>query len=158
MNTIRKAMTSVVGLLIGLLVLTGVSGAQEFGSREEAKAMVEKAAAFLRANGAEKAIAEFNSKGGQFIDRDLYVVMAKLSDGVRVAHGANPKMIGKSLVDFKDVEGKSYGLEILDVAKTKGTGWVDYKFSNPVTKKITDKTSYVMKVDDHVVFVGAYTK
>lgn len=158
MGIIGRVAAPVLGLLAGLVVLIGVAGAQEFGSRDEAKAMVEKAVAFLRANGPEKAISEFNTKGGQFIDRDLYVVMARLSDGVRVAHGANPKMIGKSLVDFKDVEGKAYGIEILDVAKTKGTGWVDYKFSNPVTKKISDKTSYVMKADDFVLFVGAYTK
>jgi hypothetical protein len=130
--------------------------AAEFASKDEAQAMVEKAVAFWKANGRDPAVAAFNDRGGPFIDRDLYIVAANLSDGVRIAHGFNPKMIGKSLNDFKDVEGKAYGLEILEVARDKGMGWIDYKFSNPLTKKIMDKTSFVMKVDDVVIFAGAY--
>ncbi len=130
--------------------------AGEFGTREEAQALVEKAFAFWKANGRDKAVEAFNDKAGAFVDRDLYIVAANLSDGVRIAHGANPKMIGKSLNDFKDVDGKPYGLEILEVARTKGSGWVDYKFSNPVTKKVMDKASYVVKVDDIIIFAGAY--
>ncbi|MEI6557358.1 MAG: cache domain-containing protein [Rhodospirillaceae bacterium] len=132
------------------------AGAGEFGTKEEAKALVERAAAFWDANGRDKAVAAFNDRQGQFVDRDLYVVVATLADGVRIAHGGNAKMIGKSLNEFKDIEGKPYGIEIVDVAKTKGSGWVDYKFSNPVTKKIMDKTSYVLKVGDVVIFAGAY--
>jgi len=143
-----------------LVLAVGFAGVQakagEFGTKEEAQALVEKAAAFWQANGRDKALAAFNDKQGGFVDRDLYIVAANLADGVRVAHGANPKMVGKSLNDFKDIEGKPYGLEILETARTKGTGWVDYKFSNPVTKKIMDKTSYIKKVDDVVIFAGAY--
>jgi hypothetical protein len=158
----QKPMTSIVSNLLRLIVVVviasspGLARAGEFGTKDEAKALVEKAVEFLRANGKDKAIAEFNAKPGPFVDRDLYIVMANLSDGIRVAHGFNPKMIGKSLTEFKDVEGKPYGLEILDVAKTKGSGWVDYKFSNPITKKISDKTSYLVRVDDVVIFAGAY--
>ena len=148
--------------MIAILLLTmmtlGVAPARagEFGTKEEAQALVEKAAAFWSANGREKAIAAFNDPHGAFVDRDLYIVAATLADGMRVAHGFNAKMIGKSLNDFKDIEGKPYGLEILELAKTKGSGWVDYKFTNPMTKKIMDKTSYVKKVDDVVIFAGAY--
>ncbi|MEI6558884.1 MAG: cache domain-containing protein [Rhodospirillaceae bacterium] len=130
--------------------------AGEFGTKEEAQSLVEKAVAFWTANGRDKAIAAFNDRQGAFVDRDLYVVAANLSDGLRIAHGFNIKMVGKSLNDFKDIEGKPYGLEILEVARTKGSGWVDYKFTNPVTKKIMDKTSYVKKIDDVVIFAGAY--
>jgi len=145
------------------LILTMVIGfgsipvqAGDMGTKEEAQALVEKAAAFWQANGRDKAVAAFNDRQGGFFDRDLYIVAANLADGIRIAHGANPKMIGKSLNDFKDIEGKPYGQEILELAKTKGSGWVDYKFSNPVTKKVMDKTSYIMKVDDVVIFAGAY--
>lgn len=137
-------------------VITHPARAEEFATKEEAKVLVEKAAAYWVANGREKSLVAFNDKQGAFIDRDLYIIVANLSDGVRIAHGANPKMIGKSLNDFKDVEGKPYGVEILEVARNKGIGWVDYRFTNPVTKRIMNKTSYLMKVDDVVIYAGAY--
>jgi signal transduction histidine kinase len=149
----KTVLTIVLALLLGSVA--GVQ-AQQFGTRDEAKALVERAAAFLRENGKEKAIEAFNDKSGKFVDRDLYIVMANMSDGMRVAHGFNPKMIGKSLLTFKDVEGKAYGVEILEKAKTAGSGWVDYKFTNPVTKKIADKSSYIVRVDDFVLMAGAY--
>ena len=147
-------------IVVFMMMLVNPGGAParagDLGTKDEAQALVEKAVAFWQANGRDKAVAAFNDHQGPFIDRDLYIVAATLADGMRIAHGANPRMIGKSLADFKDIEGKPYGLEIMDVAKTKGAGWVDYKFSNPVTKKIMDKTSYVMRVDDVVIFAGAY--
>ena len=150
----RRLMLAAVA---AVFVFPGASvRAGEFGTREEAQALVERAVAFWKANGRDKAVTAFNDKQGPFVDRDLYIVAANLSDGVRIAHGANPKMIGKSLNDFKDVDGKPYGLEILELARTKGTGWVDYKFANPVTKKVMDKASYVVRVADVVIFAGAY--
>jgi signal transduction histidine kinase len=154
MNTLKVAVLAVVVIFFGLSTNSGT--AAEFGTAAEAKALVEKAAAFWHENGRDKALAAFNDRNGAFVDRDLYVVAANLSDGVRIAHGFNSRMIGKSLADFKDIEGKAYGLEILDLARTAGSGWVDYKFTNPVTRKIMDKTSYVLKVDDVVIFSGAY--
>jgi signal transduction histidine kinase len=153
-----KSIKSIIWLVIFVMATLVPATAQEFGSKDEARALVEKAAAYLQANGRDQAIAAFNDPKGAFVDRDLYIVMANLSDGVRVAHGANARMVGKSLLDFKDVEGKAYGVEILNVAKTQGSGWVDYKFSNPLTRKIANKTSYVLKVDDFVIFCGAYTR
>lgn len=126
------------------------------GSREEAQAMVERAAAFLKANGREAALAEFGNPKGQFIDRDLYIVAYAAADGVRLSHPYNPKLVGKSVTEAKDFDGKSYGLEILSVANTAGSGWVDYKFSDPIDKKLGDKSLYVLKVGDIILGCGAY--
>jgi cytochrome c len=51
-------------------------------------AMVKKGIAFIKANGTEKGYAEISNKKGQFIDRDLYLVVYGL-DGKCLAHGAN---------------------------------------------------------------------
>ena len=64
-----------------------------------------KGVAFIRANGKDKGYAEISAKGGKFTDRDLYLVVYGL-DGTVHAHGANEKMIGKNLIDLKDVDGK----------------------------------------------------
>jgi len=122
---------------------------------DEASAMVKKGVAFIKANGKEKGYAEISKKGGQFSDRDLYLVVYGL-DGTVHAHGANEKMVGKNLIDFKDVDGKAFVKERVELGQSKGTFWQDYKFTNPVTKKIEPKTSYCEKLDDAVVCGGIY--
>ena len=155
-------MNSVIRMVFGglaalLLVMSASLGrADEFGSREQAQAMVERAAAFLKDNGRDKALAEFSNPKGQFIDRDLYVLAYAAADGIRLSHPYNPKLIGKSVAEAKDIDGKAYGQEILDVGNGKGSGWVDYKYTDPATKKLGDKTLYVLKVGDILLGCGAY--
>ncbi|MEY2689679.1 MAG: hypothetical protein RL375_3878 [Pseudomonadota bacterium] len=121
----------------------------------EATAMVKKGMAYLKAQGKDKAYAEISNKQGAFVDRDLYLVVYGL-DGVVRAHGANEKMIGKNLIDLKDVDGKAFVKERVDLAQSKGTFWQDYKFTNPVTKKIEPKAMYCERVDDAVLCGGVY--
>ena len=68
-------------------------------SKDEAVAMVKKGVGFAKANGRDKAYAEITNKAGQFIDRDLYLVVYGLDGTVR-AHGANEKLVGKNLIDL----------------------------------------------------------
>ena len=121
----------------------------------EAEAMVKKAVTFLKQNGPEKAFSAFNDKKGQFVDRDLYIVVYTL-DGKCLSHGANEKLIGKDLSEAQDVDGKYYMKERIELGKTKQTFWQDYKFTNPVTKKIEPKQMYCEKVDGSVVCGGIY--
>jgi cytochrome c len=113
----------------------GAMAAGEQASKEEAIAMVKKGVVFMKANGKEKGHAEISNKKGQFIDRDLYLVVYGLDGTVR-AHGANDKMIGKDLIELKDVDGKPFVKERVDMAKTQATFWQDYKFTNPVLSLI----------------------
>src|SRR5258706_4504476 len=121
----------------------------------EATAMVKKGVAFIKANGKDKAYAEITSKSGQFTDRDLYLVVYGLDGTVR-AHGANEKMVGKNLIELKDVDGKAFVKERVDLAQSKGTFWQDYKFTNPLSKKIEPKSAYCEKLDDAAVCGGIY--
>ena len=117
--------------------------------------MVKKGIAYIKANGKDKGNAEISNKSGQFIDRDLYLVVYAL-DGTVKAHGANEKMIGKNLIDLKDVDGKEFVKERVELAKSKGTFWQDYKFTDPTTKKIAPKSMYCEKLDDVAVCGGIY--
>jgi len=121
----------------------------------EATAMVKKGVAYIKASGRDKAYAEINNKAGQFTDRDLYLVVYGL-DGVVRAHGANEKMIGKNLLELKDVDGKAFVKERVELAQSKGTFWQDYKFTNPVSKKIEPKSAYCERLDDVAVCGGIY--
>lgn len=121
----------------------------------EATVMVKKAVTFIKSSGKDKGFAEITSKAGAFNDRDLYVTVYGLDGTVR-AHGANEKMVGKNLIDLKDVDGKAFVKERMEMAATKSTFWQDYKFTNPVTRKIEPKSMYCEKLEDMVVCGGIY--
>ncbi|MBP6854462.1 MAG: cache domain-containing protein [Rhodoferax sp.] len=137
------------------LALAFTAHAQTKATANEATAMVKKGVAFIKANGKDKGHTEISNKTGQFVDRDLYLVVYGL-DGMVRAHGANEKMIGKNLIDLKDIDGKEFVRERVEMAKAKGTFWQDYKFTNPVTKKIEPKSMYCEKLDDAAVCGGIY--
>lgn len=144
-------------LLVGILFVSTISAQGKKGTTVEAEAMVKKAVAFYKANGEEKAFAQFSDPNGSFVQGDLYVFVYDLK-GKCVAHGGNPKMIGKDLIDMKDPDGKSFVKERIEIANGKGKGWQNYKFTNPVSKTIEDKTAYVEKMGNYVVGCGAYKK
>ena len=121
----------------------------------EATALVKKGISFVKANGKLKGYAEISNKSGQFVDRDLYLVVYGL-DGTVHAHGANDKMIGKNLIDLKDIDGKEFVRERVQLARSKGTFWQDYKFTNPTNKKIEPKSMYCETMDDAVLCGGVY--
>jgi signal transduction histidine kinase len=131
--------------------------AAEFGTAGEAEAMVKKAIALIKADGKDKAFGEISNPKGKFVDRDLYIFVYDMN-GKCVAHGFNQKMIGKDLFEMKDSDGKFYVKERVEIAKTEGKGWQDYKFTNPLSKKIEQKTAYIERADDLIVGCGVYKK
>ena len=143
-------------LLKATLLACLLAGTQAYagdnGTPDEAKSMALHAADFLRQNGADTAFPVFNAKGGQFHDRDLYVMVYDDS-GKNVSHGANQALIGKDLLELKDTDGKPLIREFVAI---KDQAWVDYKWPDPVSKKIMPKTTYVVRVDHYLVGVGAY--
>jgi signal transduction histidine kinase len=144
-------------LLCALALPTAASAAEEFVTKAEAEAMVKKTVAYIKTNGKEKTYSEVNRKDGPFTDRDLYITVYG-TDGVVRAHGANLKMINRNLMDIKDVDGKEFVRERLDMARKKAPFWQEYKFTNPVSKKTEPKAMYCQPHDDVVVCGGVYMK
>ncbi len=151
-------MKKIISYLIMCTVFFGLcanGSAADRGTAEDAVAMVKKAAAFLKANGKEKLFAEVNNPAGQFVKGDLYVFVHDL-EGNCVAHGGNPKLIGKNLLDLKDATGFQMVKGFIEVANAKGKGWVDYKWPNKTTKEVESKSTYLEKVDNLIISVGIY--
>ncbi len=152
----------VISILKGLLavsatslLMTGAALAADQGTAAEAEAMVKKAVAYVKANGPEKAAEEFTN-GKTFKDRDMYVVYTEFGGKV-LAHGGNPKLVGKNLTGMKDSEGNPFFQMLVDLAKGKGKGWSgSYRFINPTTQKIEAKVMYVEAIGDTYVGVGIY--
>jgi signal transduction histidine kinase len=144
--------------LTAITLVVGVSfpaWGGEFATKDEAIAMVNKAVAFYKKEGAEKAFSEFDKKPGDFIDRDLYVLVYG-TNGKVLAHGANAKLIGKDMSDAQDVDGKYYVKERIALAAKQPTFWQDYKFVNPVSKKIEPKEAYCSAQGDAIICSGVY--
>ena len=147
---IRKLSALVVGLGCALLA----HGA-EFGSPKEAEALVAKAVQHIKTVGAEKAYADFTAKAPGWTDRDLYVVVYGL-DGKALAHGQNAKQVGKDLIDLMDADGKEFIKERVKLARDKGKFWQDYRFTDPLTKKVLPKSTYCERLAESAVCVGIY--
>lgn len=145
-------------LLAGIVILfmvVGLAYAQDRGTSAEAKALLDKAVVFYKANGQEKAFAAFNDSKGQFVSKDLYIFALDMN-GKILSHGANAGLIGKDMMGTKDADGKLFMKDMVETAKTKGKGTVDYKWENPKTKVVEQKSSYVEKVDGVVLGCGYY--
>jgi cytochrome c len=121
------------------------------GTLEEARELALRAADFLQINGPEKAWPVF-SAGAEFHDRDLYVTVLD-RDCTVMAHGASPVLIGKHLCGLQDIDGKPF---IWEMSNITDRAWVDYKWQNPITKAVSPKTAYAVRVGDYVIGVGAY--
>lgn len=151
-------MKNSIALLSLFAALLSVSSyaKEEFASKKEAEAMVVKTVADLKANRA-KTLEEITAKNSRYVDRDLYAVVYDMSGKV-LAHGANNKMVGKDLIDMKDPDGKEFVKERVALAKSRGKFWQDYKFTDPVTRKLLPKEAYCEKVEDAIVCAGVYKR
>ena len=132
-----------------------VGAAEQRVTAKEAEAMVKKGVAYIKANPREKAMADITDKSGMFVDRELYLTVYT-PDGTALAHGANPKFVGKNMIDLRDADGKEHIRERMEMAKTKSTFWQDFKFVNPVTKKMEPKQMYCERASEMIVCGGIY--
>jgi signal transduction histidine kinase len=151
-TTIRAALTVFV---VVVFLFGGVGAACAGGTQAEAKALAEQAAEFLNANGKEKTLAELNKPKGRFDKGEMYVYALDMQ-GTVLAHVKSPALVGKNTYKVPDEDGKLFRRDIVELAKAKGSGWVDYKYVNPETKKVGAKTAYILKADDMILCCGVY--
>ena len=139
---------------VAITLLAGTTLAPAGDTKEDAMAMVKKAVALIKADGAEKADATI-SAGGQFVDGGTYAVVQGF-DGVTLAHATNPKLVGKNMIEQQDVDGKFFARDLAENGKKQTSFWYDFKFVNPATKKIQVKDQYCESLNQTVVCAGVY--
>ncbi len=145
----------IVSIVIVLLTVTSAYGqGYGVGTPLEAKKMVEKAVAYLKAHGEEAALKEFKNPNGKFQWRDLYVFAYDLQ-GVMMGH-PNPKLVGRNLHEEPDIKGKFFTKEVVYLASNMDSGWVDYTFANQMTKQEESKITYFQKAGNLIICCGAY--
>ncbi|WP_322516208.1 cache domain-containing protein [Rhodopseudomonas palustris] len=147
----KKLLLAVAAAATAIAIVPAAAGA----SKDEAITMVKKAVAAIKTDGADKTYPLISDKAGPFVKDDLYVVVYQL-DGKVLAHGANAKFIGKDMIEAQDVDGKLYVKERVELAGKQPSFWQDYKFVNPVSKKVEPKEMYCERVDNTAVCAGVY--
>jgi signal transduction histidine kinase len=149
MKMLRFLLAGVLSIMV--MVGAGTAIAAEYGSEAEAKAMLEKAAAAVKAD-KSKALAMFAKGEGGFKDRDLYPFCGG-PDGNFTAH---PTLAGKSMKELKDKAGKPLGEEMYKVAAEGKISEVTYMWPRPGSNDPVQKVTFVTKVGDQVCAVGYY--
>jgi Single Cache domain 2 len=135
-----------------LLVTAASTQAAQYGTPEEAKAMLDKAVAAVKAD-KTKALDIFNKGEGGFKDRDLYVFCANASDGILTAH---PQLKGEQLKDIKGKKGFPLGREIMRTSTEGKVNQVTYWWPRPGSDKPLEKHTSFTKVGDQICGVGYY--
>jgi uncharacterized protein len=132
-------------------------GATEFGTREEAVAMVRRVQEKFKKDGPEATFRAINANAPGFRDRDMFPYVHKIDGTQLVAAGFPASIRGKNLHDLKDQDGKYFVQEFVKVATTPPYhGWVNYRFLNPKTNTIDDKSAWIERMGDYLVGVGIY--
>jgi len=161
MTLLARAQTAcAIAFIAGAAILTTAASAQQFGTADQAKAMLTKTVTALKADKA-KTLDLINKGEGGFLDRDLYPFCFNLSDGKTVALANNnaKQLLGTDVRTNKDSTGNLFGPELYAAAQ-KPEGQiteVSYMFPRPGAEKTPVlKSSFVTKVGDLGCGVGFY--
>jgi Single Cache domain 2 len=155
---IRAVMIGAVSAAAFTLASGALAQQGQLGTPQEAKAMLDKAVAAVKADQAV-ALAMFNKGEGGFRDRDMYPFCFRVADGKTVA---SPLAVpaGTDVRTLKDPGGKTFGVELY-AAGQKPEGQVtevgDYMFPKPgTTAPAVPKVSFVTRVGELGCGVGYY--
>lgn len=151
----RHAVAALIAFAVAIPA-TCTYAADNFATAKEAEEMVGRAVKAISANSAAT-LKEITAKDKKWVDRDLYAVVYDLN-GKCLAHGQNEKQVGKDLLELVDADGKEFVKERVSLAKAKGKFWQDYKFTDPVTKKVLPKSAYCEKVGEMIACAGIYKR
>jgi len=144
-------------ILLALAVLAisaSPTRATQVSTEQQAVAMVHRVEERFNKDGLAVTIEAVNDKSTpEFHERDLYAFIYDMQ-GVCLANGARPALVGKNLISLKDQDGKYLIQQMVAIATDPGSGWVSYKWPSPVTNKIEDRSAYIEKMGDYFVGVG----
>jgi len=130
------------------------AGAAAASPEDEAMALVKKGVAMVKEKGVDATIKTVGDPKGPLVNGEFYLWAGPLDKVTMVAHPFTPHLVGKDLGLFKDINGKLIFVEFAEVAKTKGSGWVDYMWPKPGAKEPSPKSSYVERVPGENLYFG----
>lgn len=140
------------------VMLTASVWAEEKATKEECVTMCNKALAVAKEKGVDEMLRQIGDINGPFVWKDSYIYAINIDNNQVVAHPIKPALVGKDMSGIKDISGKMFFVEKINVAKDKGEGWVDYMWPKPGEKKPSPKSAYVIKVPGapYAISAGVY--
>lgn len=135
------------------LMFIGVAVADQAA---DTKALVEKGVAMVKEKGLEPTLKEIGDPKGPFVKGDLYLFAGSTDKVTLLAHPlAKDKLVGPDLSKMKDSKGNEFFVKFKEIAEKPGSGWVEYMWPKPGAKDPSLKKTYIMKVPDKPVYIGA---
>jgi signal transduction histidine kinase len=138
--------------------LLAISAMAQSDDRPKAIALVKDAVSVLKKGGKDTLVREIQQGRLHTKDENALYVFVYSPDGTCVAHGFKTIFVGTNRMNIKDPDGKAYIKDAIELAKTKGKGWVDYKYINPLTNLVQKKSTYVEFAEGLVFCCGVYLK
>ena len=158
--TLLKSVSGLSAALILFLSGCSKSPGPESDETKQIKELVNNAVALADGKGKE-VFAQFRKKESQWFSGETYIFVFDMK-GTNMVHPSQPELEGENLIDLKDVNGKAFIHEIIEVAKTKGSGWVDYMWPKPGETEPSKKLSYIKTVkvgdEDFIIASGVYSE
>jgi methyl-accepting chemotaxis protein len=138
--------------------LVGIK-ASRLSSRQSCMAWARSACDYVGTVGIENAAREFSRKGGKFHRDDLFIVVTR-ADGLVVAHGGEPQLIGTNAMELRDANGLQLVKEQARIVRAHGHGWIDYNLRNPATGKPSIKHTFVIAIPniDYWISCGVFSE
>jgi cytochrome c len=132
------------------------ASAAEIRTPAEAVAMVKRVVHKFGTDGPEATFkAVLDKSSPEFHDGDLYAFVYDMN-GVMMASGGRANLVGMNLISLKDQDGRYLVREMIAIAQGPGSGWLEYRWPNPQSKKIEAKQTYIEKMGDYLVGVGVW--
>lgn len=124
------------------------------GNEADVRKMIDDALLHIREVGIETAFRDFNNpENKRWHYKDLYIFCSKM-DGMTDCHGANSALLGKNLYLMQSVDGQYFVRDSAEIVRKNGSGWLNYKRANPLTRQVENKRVFVIKVPGYDGFIG----
>jgi cytochrome c len=152
----RDLSCAIFAVAASFLSMPAALWAADKPTQDDARAVALKAAVYVKDNGLDAARKTFDA-AGEFKYGEIYVNV--ISDkGVRLIYPPAPAGENVDAIEAQDIDGKYLIKDIIALAQTKGEGWTQYRWTNPDTKKIAEKVTFVKAVPERgvIVYVGVY--
>jgi len=155
-----KKIAAITLVIIAGIVLTS-NALADSAAKEMCVAKVKEAVQLINEKGLDAAIAVINKKDGGFAWKDSYVFVVDFQ-GRTVANALFPNHVGMNQMGLANKDGVMIIQEFIEIAKTKGEGWLEYmwpkpeEMQKPKDQRISSKkASYVLRVPGQDMFVVA---
>ena len=120
------------------------------------KALVQAGVNMAEAKGSQATLNAIGDPRGPFLKGDLYLFAGSLDKVTLLAHPYKAKeLLGKDLSKFKDSKGTLLFVELQEIAKGPGKGWITYWWHKPGEEQPSSKRAYIMRVPGKDFYIVA---